>query len=106
MGGKVECLSTGAWMDTDQALRNGRKRRALFLRKVSVAEETARMEHGMLCHQILNPLLGGCVERVIGCAQIGEFGVAPSRRQFMCRQERQLAGHTLEGAVGMPQLIG
>ena len=76
-------------MHTDEGPSNGWQCNALFLGKVGVADETARMKHRMLCHQILNPLLSGCIERVICCAQIGEFGFPSSRRQLMRLIERK-----------------
>jgi hypothetical protein len=64
-------------------LPNRRKRGALLVGKLGIANEASRMEDRMLCNQVFDPLLGFLPERVVSRAKIGKFGLASKWRHFM-----------------------
>ena len=49
---------------------------------------------------------GVFVERVVGRAHVGEFGVGRNRRNHARRKHRVAPGRVDEGRVGVPQAIG
>jgi hypothetical protein len=59
----------------------------------------------MLADEVLDQSLGLVVERVIGGAHIGEFGVAALIDDDAAGQDRKLRRDRAERAVGMPQLV-
>src|SRR5882757_5721792 len=92
-------------MDTDDSLRDGRKRGKFLVRKLGVANEASRIEDRMLGDEAFDPLLGRRIEGIVGCAKIGEFSFASRKWYFMRREKGNLAGNALEGTVGMPKLV-
>ena len=92
-------------MRAHQPLQHRLEHLLLFIGVVEEAERSARIHQRMLADHVLDLGLGLVVERVIGRAHVGEFGVAALRVHHPRRQQREFCRDRAERAVGMPQPI-
>ena len=92
-------------MPAHQPLLHRRELAPLLVGEVGEAQDAAREQLAVLADQVLALRLGLVVERIIGRAHVGEFGVAAGRRNAPRRQQRILRRHRLERTVGVPQPV-
>ena len=92
-------------MGPHQALQHRLEHLLLFVGVIEEAERAARIHQRMLADHVLDLGLGLVVERVIGRAHVGEFGVAALRVHHPRRQQREFCRDRAERAVGMPQAV-
>src|SRR6516225_12147756 len=59
----------------------------------------------MFADEVFALRLGLPLERIIGCAHVGELGVAALGRDAAGVQQRIFGGYHLEGAVGVPEPV-
>jgi len=70
------------------------------------AEDAPRVDEGVLRDEAVERGLHLGRERVVGRAQVGEFGFAAGSRRLAARKHRVARRRRLERAIGVPQLIG
>ena len=105
----VEGLAAGAGMGAYQALRHRRPHVLLPEQQLGEAELGARPGDVVHCHEVVD--LGLCRrgQRIVGGAQIGEFGVAVAERarsrHAVRVQHRQHGRDPAERPVGVPQPV-
>ena len=81
-------------------------RLAFLLVRLIAAELLARMPDRMIGRQPLEPRLHRLRQRIIGGADVGEFGIGVAGRDDARRQHRICRRDLAERAVGVPQAIG
>jgi hypothetical protein len=92
-------------MRAHQPLQHRLEQRLLLLGVVEETERPPRIHQRMLADHVLDLGLGLLVERVIGRAHVGEFGVATLRVDDARGQQRKFRRDRAERGVGMPQAI-
>ena len=88
-----------------QPLQHRLEHRLLFVGIIEEAERAAGIHQRMLADHVLDLGLGVVVERVIGRAHVGEFGVAALGIDHPRRQQRKFGRDRAERTVGMPQAV-
>ncbi len=98
-------FAAGDRVAAHQTLRHRRPFHPLLRGEVGEAQHTARKDLAVLADEFGDdfPRLG--VERVIGRAHVGEFGVAALCRQDVGMQQRIFGGGRFERTVGVPQHV-
>ena len=105
VAGEIERQPAGRGMAAHQALAHRRPFLALGVGEIGEAQDAARKDLAVQADEVVHLALGLLVERIVGRAHVGEFGVAAGRRDVARRQQRILGRHRLERAVGMPELV-
>ena len=92
-------------MGAHQPLQDRLERLLLLLGIIEEAQRSPRIHQRVLADEVLDFPLGVLVERVVGGAHVGEFGVAALRIDDARRQQREFRRNGSEGRIGMPQAI-
>ncbi len=102
---QIQRLAAVHRMGPHQALQHRLEHLLFFLGVIEKAERSPRIHQRMLADHVLDLGLGFVVERVIGRAHVGEFGVAALGIDHPRRQQRKLRRDRPERTVGMPQAV-
>ena len=92
-------------MGAHQPLQHRLHGHALVGQEFREAELTARIDQRMLADQILDLGPGRGIERIVGRAHIGEFGIATVIGDDAAAQDRVLGRHGAKRGVGMPEAV-
>ena len=103
---RVEHLAPRARMHMDERALHRREALELLLGVAIVAERNAGMESRVAAGPAFDVALGFLGQRVPGCAQVGPLGLAALLGDDHRREHRILDRDILEGAVGVPELVG
>ena len=77
----------------------------LFVRQLGEAKGAARVHQGMLADQVFDFRLGPVIQRIVGGAHVGEFGVSAGIHDDAAGQQRILRRNGFVGTVRVPELI-
>ena len=102
---QIQRLAAVHRMGAHQPLQHRLEHLLFFLGVIEEAERAARIHQRMFADHVLDLGLGFVVERVVGGAHVGEFGVAALGVHHARRQQRKLRRNRAERAIGMPQAV-